>query len=293
MVISRWQLLHKTFRLMTADFPEIDFTVPGSVTRLLDHGVVSEDQWGRYVLLKGVAPDNSPSSPYDQTLSAFERLERELAEAGMTFANVVRTWIYADRILDWYADFNKARDAFFTSRGVYDRYVPASTGIGWTNALGAKLVLGAFAVSPKYPAAVQFEALPSPLQCPAPEYGSSFSRAAEVRTPGWKRVIVSGTASIKPNSHEVAYVGDIDAQINCTMNAVDAIYRSRGMSLKDVSGALVYLKEERYRENWERWLNAHSEYPRQHSRAIVADVCRDEWLFEIESDALKELNQVQ
>ena len=271
----------------SSDFPEIDFILPGQCVSSLRHGAVSEDEWGRYVLLKGVAPDNSLSSPYEQTLSAFERLERELEAAGMTFSNVVRTWIYADKILDWYADFNKARNAFFTSRGVYDRYVPASTGIGWTNALGAKLVLGAFAVSSKSPGSVEFEALPSPLQCPALEYGSSFSRAAEVRTPGWKRVIVSGTASIKPNSHEVAHVGDIDAQIECTMNAVDAIYRSRGMSLKDVSGALIYLKEERYRENWERWLDAHSEYPRAYSRAIVADVCRDEWLFEIESDALK------
>ncbi len=271
----------------SSDFPEIDFILPGQCVSSLRDGAVSEDEWGRYVLLKGVAPDNSLSSPYEQTLSAFERLERELEAAGMTFSNVVRTWIYADKILDWYADFNKARNAFFTSRGVYDRYVPASTGIGWTNALGAKLVLGAFAVSSKSLGSVEFEALPSPLQCPALEYGSSFSRAAEVRTPGWKRVIVSGTASIKPNSHEVAHVGDIDAQIECTMNAVDAIYRSRGMSLKDMSGALIYLKEERYRENWERWLDAHSEYPRAHSRAIVADVCRDEWLFEIESDALK------
>ena len=271
----------------SAVFPEIDFILPGQRVGSLEHGAVSEDEWGRYALLKGVAPDNSASSPYDQTLSAFEKLERELEDVGMAFSNVVRTWIYADKILDWYADFNKARNAFFTSRGVYDRYVPASTGIGWTNALGVKLVLGAFAVSPKFPGAVEFEALPSPLQCPALEYGSSFSRAAEVRTPGWKRVIVSGTASIKPDSHEVAHVGDIDAQIECTMNAVDAIYRSRGMSLKDVSGALVYLKEERYRENWERWLDVHGEYPRAHSRAIVADVCRDEWLFEIESDALK------
>lgn len=270
----------------SVDFPPIDFILPGQSSGSLGHGSVSEDEWGRYVLLKGVAPDNSLSSPYEQTLSAFERLERELEAAGMTFSNVVRTWIYADKILDWYADFNKARNAFFTSRGVYDRYVPASTGIGWTNALGAKLVLGAFAVSPKCSGSIEFESLPSPLQCPALEYGSSFSRAAEVRTPGWKRVIVSGTASIKPNSHEVAHIGDIDAQIKCTMSAVDAIYRSRGMSLKDVSGALIYLKEERYRENWEHWLDAHSEYPRAHSRAIVADVCRDEWLFEIESDAL-------
>ena len=268
-------------------FPDIEFELPDAVVSTTAHGVVTEDEWGRYALLKGVPPDDISASPYEQALSAFEAVERELGKVGMDFSNVVRTWIYADRILDWYADFNRARNEFFSARGVYDRYVPASTGIGWTNGIGARLVLGAFAVKSKRPGDVEFEALPSPLQCPALEYGSSFSRAAEVRTPSWKRVIVSGTASIKPDSHDVAHVGDIDAQIDCTMNAVAAIYESRGLSLKDVSGALVYLKEERYRENWERWLAAHPEYPREHSRAIVADVCRDEWLFEIESDALK------
>ena len=272
---------------MQKSFPNIAFEIPGAVVSTTAHGVVTEDEWGRYVLLKGVAPDDISASPYEQSLSAFEAVERELGEVGMDFSNVVRTWIYADRILDWYADFNRARNEFFAARGVYDRYVPASTGIGWTNGIGARLVLGAFAVKSKCPGDVEFEALPSPLQCPALEYGSSFSRAAEVRTPSWKRIIVSGTASIKPDSHDVAHVGDIDAQIDCTMNAVAAIYESRGLSLKDVSGALVYLKEERYRANWEKWLAAHPEYPREHSRAIVADVCRDEWLFEIESDALK------
>ena len=268
-------------------FPDIEFELPGAVVSTTAHGVVTGDEWGRYALLKGVPPDDISASPYEQALSAFEAVERELGEVGMDFSNVVRTWIYADRILDWYADFNRARNEFFSARGVYDRYVPASTGIGWTNGIGARLVLGAFAVKSKRPGDVEFEALPSPLQCPALEYGSSFSRAAEVRTPSWKRVIVSGTASIKPDSHDVAHVGYIDAQIDCTMNAVAAIYESRGLSLKDVSGALVYLKEERYRANWEKWLAAHPEYPREHSRAIVADVCRDEWLFEIESDALK------
>ena len=268
-------------------FPDIEFELPDAIVSTTAHGVVTEDEWGRYALLKGVPPDDISASPYEQALSAFEAVERELGKVGMDFSNVVRTWIYADRILDWYADFNRARNEFFSARGVYDRYVPASTGIGWTNGIGARLVLGAFAVKSKRPGDVEFEALPSPLQCPALEYGSSFSRAAEVRTPSWKRVIVSGTASIKPDSHDVAHIGDIDAQIDCTMNAVAAIYESRGLSLKDVSGALVYLKDERYRANWEKWLAAHPEYPREHSRAIVADVCRDEWLFEIESDALK------
>lgn len=269
------------------DFPEIDFMLPGKPSDVTAHGAVHEDEWGRYVLLKGVLPDDPAASPREQAASSFEALERELLSIGMDFSNVVRTWIYADRILDWYGDFNKARDAFFSARGVYDRYVPASTGIGWTGKSGARIVLGAFAAQAKDPGSIEVEALPSPLQCPALEYGSSFSRAAEIRTPAWTRVIVSGTASIKPDSHDVAHVGDIDAQIDCTMNAVAAIYESRGLSLEDVSGALVYLKEERYRANWEAWLAAHPEYPRQHSKAIVADVCRDDWLFEIESDAIK------
>ncbi len=272
---------------MSNSFPDIDFALPGDVVASVNHGLVTEDEWGRYALLKGVPPDSISVSHYDQALSAFSSLERELRDVGMEFSNVVRTWIFADRILDWYPDLNRARNDFFLERGVYDRYVPASTGIGWKNALGAKVVLGAYAVQPKAAGTVEFEALPSPLQCPALEYGSSFSRAAEVRTPSWRRVVVSGTASIEPCSHEVAYAGDIDAQIDCTMRAVAAIYEARGLSLSDISGALVYLKNECYRENWEKWLDAHPEYPRSHSNAIVADVCRDEWLFEIESDAVQ------
>ena len=261
--------------------------MPGRTVRELPRGVVTEDEWGRYVLVTGVVPADLAADPYGQVSGAFVALERALAEVGMDFTNVVRTWLYGDRILDWYDELNRARNDFFVSHGVYDRYVPASTGIGWTSDTGAKIVLGAFAAAPKRPGDVAWQAIPSPLQCPALEYGSSFARAAEVVTPGWKRVLVSGTASITPDSHDVAYVDDITAQIDCTMKAVAAIYESRGLSLSDVTGALVYLKRESYRAAWEAWLTAHPEYPRAHARAIVADVCRDEWLFEIESDAMR------
>lgn len=260
---------------MTHPFPPIDFAVP------------PEDDCVRCELLTGIGPDDASASPYAQVTSAFANLERRLADVGMDFSHVVRTWLYGADILSWYSELNRARHDFFVSRGVYDRYVPASTGIGWDSGTGAKIVMGAFAVKGKRPGAVEVEALPSPLQCPALEYGSSFSRAAEVRTPAWRRVVVSGTASIAPNSHAVAHVGDADAQVACTLRAVAAIYESRGLSLADVTGALVYLKDESVRPAWERWLGRHPEFPRAHARAIVADVCRPEWLFEIESDALK------
>ena len=266
-------------------FPEIDFSLPGDAEKRTDFGVMSKDEWGGYALVKGVGPADCGAPPYDQALSAFENLNASLADFGMDFSDVVRTWIYADGILGWYTDLNRARDAFFRAHGVFDRFVPASTGIGWSCGDGAKVVLGAFAARGRKPGDMVRTPLPSPLQCPAPEYGSSFSRAVELRTPGWRRVLVSGTASILPGSHEVAHVGDVDAQVDCTMRAVEAIYSSRCMSWREVSGALVYLKHESYRAAWDRWLAVHPAFPRAHVRSIVADVCRPEWLFEIESDA--------
>lgn len=266
-------------------FPEIDFALPGSVVEKTYFGTMSKDEWGDYALVKGVGPADCSASPFEQALSAFEALASALGDFGMDFSHVVRTWIYADGILGWYPDLNRARDLFFRANGVFDRFVPVSTGIGWSCGDGAKIVLGAFAARGRTSGGVSVEPLPSPLQCPALEYGSSFSRAAELRTPGWRRVLVSGTASILPGSHAVAHVGDIDAQIDCTMRAVEAIYASRGMSWRDVTGALVYLKRGEYRAAWDRWLAGHPEFPCSHSRSIVADVCRPEWLFEIESDA--------
>ena len=268
------------------DFPAIDFSLNGRESRWTDFGVMSEDEWGDYVLVKGVGPSDSSASPREQALSSFENLEAALSGFGMDFRHVVRTWIYADGILGWYADLNSARDEFFRAHGVFDRFVPASTGIGWSCGDGSKIVLGAYAARGRVQDDVVREMLPSPLQCPALEYGSSFSRAVELRTAGWRRVIVSGTASILPGSHEVAHIGDVDAQVDCTMRAVEAIYASRGMSWRDVTGALVYLKKGSFRAAWERWLVRNPEFPRAHARSIVADVCRPEWLFEIESDAM-------
>ena len=238
---------------MVYGFPDIEFRLPVRGEEHTDFGVRTRDEWGTYALVKGVGPSDPSAAPYEQAASAFANLASALDGLGFAFSDVVRTWIYADGILGWYADLNRARDAFFRANGVFDRFVPASTGIGWSCGGGAKIVLGAFAAR----GAVEREMLPSPLQCP----------------------------SILPGSHEVAHVGDIDAQIACTMRAVEAIYASRGMSWRDLTGALVYLKRGEFRSAWERWLAGHPEFPRAHSRAIEADVCRPEWLFEIESDA--------
>lgn len=258
------------------------------VRRILDSsgralGTVWTDDDADWCFLAGVEPEDTYAPRGSQAAAAFRRLEALLAEAGMSFADVVRTWLYIDRVCEWYGEFNAARSAFFEERNVFDTFLPASTGIGSANLGGAALVAGALAMRPKHGAA-RAEIVDSPLQAPAMAYKSSFSRAAEIARPGRRRLFVSGTASIKPNSHEVAYVGDIDRQIECTMNAVEAILKSRGFDWRDVPRAIVYLKEASFLAPWRRWLVAHG-LPDGFAAETVCDVCRDEWLFEIECDA--------
>ncbi len=270
---------------------ELPFLAPGTRTlRTISRGgravaTVYEDDHARYLLAAGVLPADLSAPRGAQATSVFEELERILAEEGMSFADVVRTWLYIDEVCDWYGEFNAARSAFFTTRKVFETFLPASTGIGCANVDGAALVAGAIAMRSKTDG-VKAEIVESPLQAPAMAYKSSFSRAAEILAPEVRHLMVSGTASIKPNSHDVAYVGDIEKQVDCTMNAVHAILTSRGHDWKDVTRAIVYLKEPAFRAAWQNWLAANNLAP-AFAVETVCDVCRDEWLFEIEVDAVK------
>jgi enamine deaminase RidA (YjgF/YER057c/UK114 family) len=248
-------------------------------------GVGYEDEHADYCLLTGVLPPDLNASREAQTTAVFEMIEDVLRDEGMTFAQVARTWLYMDRILDWYDPFNRARDAFFHSRKVYDGLVPASTGIGSANLYGSAITACAIAVRPKRSGSLTLTALPSPLQCAALEYGSSFSRAVEWLTPEARTVMVSGTASIEPGG-ATAFVGDVRRQIELTMDVVRAILTSRGMDWADVTRAVMYLKRVEYQEEWEQYLREHA-LEGMPLITIEADVCRDDLLVELEADAVK------
>ena len=242
-----------------------------------------EDATAKYVWIWGIRPPDLTKPRAAQAEDIFIEIERRLATHGMTFANVVRTWFYNDDINGWYADFNAARTRFFKSRRVFETFLPASTGIGHANPFGAALIAGVFAMQAKDPSAGA-EIVRSPLQADAMTYRSSFSRAAETHSASGRRLFVSGTASILPDSSDVAHVGDIDRQIDCAMRAALAIVESRGMSVRDVTRAIVYLKRPDYRAAWQAWLVAHG-LPSDFATVLDAEVCRPDWLFEVELDA--------
>jgi enamine deaminase RidA (YjgF/YER057c/UK114 family) len=247
-------------------------------------GRTFEDDCARYCVLGNLHPDDPSKSREAQARDTLETLDKGLALAGMDLGCVVRTWFFISDILEWYSEFNAVRSETYAAKGLFDRYVPASTGIGGGNPDDVAVVASALAMQAKGDDVVVRE-IPSPLQCPARDYGSSFSRAAEISSPDYRSVLVSGTASIDPNGSTV-HVGDVEAQIARTLEVVEAILESRGMGFADLTRGNAYFKHPRDLEALSS-LSSHYGLPSERIVVSHADICRDDLLFEIELDAAK------
>ena len=247
-------------------------------------GYVFGDTDARQCILGNVGPRSVTESREEQARQVFERIEQALAAAGMSFSNVVRTWMYISRIPEWYGQFNDVRTQFFRERHVFDGIVPPSTGVGVDNPAGAALIADVLAVQPRTDR-VRIEAIPSPLQCPALDYKSSFSRAAEVVFSNHRMLYVSGTASIDSAGRTV-HVGDVRKQVQLTMAVVQAILQSRKMEWIDSARAVAYFKDIDD-------IGVFGDFCRNNGLAGLpvvpahADICRDDLLFEFEVDAVK------
>ncbi len=243
-------------------------------------GSVFEDAHARYVRLSGLTP-NTDRDRGTQAREVLDSMLELLRETGLDFSHVARTWFYNDHILDWYGEFNAVRDTFFRELGVFDGLVPASTGMGGGNPPGRALTAGLLAVSPTSGDA-HVRRVDSPLQCPALDYGSSFSRAVEVATPDARRLLVSGTASIAPEGHTL-HLGDVEAQIAQTFRVVEAILASCEMDWDHVTRAIGYFKPGGPAENRRRLQTL---LPRIPLIPVTNHVCRGDLLFETELEAL-------
>jgi enamine deaminase RidA (YjgF/YER057c/UK114 family) len=48
----------------------------------------------------------------------FANASARLQAHGLSFRNVIRTWIYVSRLLDWYGEFNRIRSEHFNGEGL-------------------------------------------------------------------------------------------------------------------------------------------------------------------------------
>jgi len=238
--------------------------------------------------VRGVAKAGSDNCPASQARRAMERADRLLRANGASYRNTVRTWFYLSDILAWYPEFNHVRNATYGRFNLLPEdgrppTLPASTGIRADHPGGAACVLDLLAaVAPDAgEPAVRF--LRNPRQQDAFRYGSAFSRCAVVRGPRETLIELSGTAAIDEAGNSL-YPGDIRSQVRATLDKVAVLLAQTGASLQDIGAATIFVKNGADADA-ARAVMADAGLAELPAVWVVADVCRDELLFEIDAEA--------
>ena len=247
-------------------------------------GSVFEDGSAKHCLLGSLAPAQGSTPRAEQTRQTLDLLEKALAQGGFVLADVVRTWFFLDDILAWYGEFNHMRTEVYSGVKFRSGSMPASTGVGGRNPATVALTLAAWAMQPAN-SATRVQEIASPLQCPAPTYGSLFCRAMEIGSASGRNLLVSGTASIAPHG-QTLWKGSAHKQVELTMEVLEAILHSRDFTFSDLTRTVAYFRrcsDARALTDWCARRDVRS-LPVVMARC---DLCRDDLLFEIEADAWK------
>ncbi|MEN8150041.1 MAG: hypothetical protein ABFS86_09470 [Planctomycetota bacterium] len=221
---------------------------------------------------------------------AFDEMEAILAAEGLGYGHVVRQWNYIERFLDLgangrqpYQDFNDVRTERY-DRDEFPAGYPAATGIGQATG-GVVIEFVAVDASPE----IEVAPVTNPRQIDAHRYSEcvlvgdapektppKFERAKLVRNGGTETVFVSGTASII--GEQSVAVGDVAAQTVTTLENIGILSDSR---------ALVSLRAYVKRADDIATVRSVCEasWPSCDALYVVADVCREELLVEIEGRA--------
>lgn len=241
-----------------------------------------------YLMLQNI--QGQAGSRPGQVRAMLDRAEGILRRNGASYKDVARTWLYLSDILDWYPDFNKARSEKYGEFGVMPGpgdtmlLLPASTGISAAAPSGAAVSMDLLAVVENCDGTAPVRKLTNKKQLDAFRYGAAFSRGAVIKEDDVTLIQVSGTAAI--DEHGVSlYPGDIRAQINCTFEKIETLLNQEGADLKDIAAATVFVKSPEYASLFWAMVadRGIADFP---AVCVVADVCRDELLFEIDAEAV-------
>jgi len=263
---------------------------PAPVTTVKCPGALRGRLWEgegfRLLYLPEVLGSGAMGAPR-QAERMFWNAQRALEAYGFSYSCVVRTWIYIKRLLDWYDDFNRVRNALYRRRDFLGRghaaVLPASTGIQGS-VRRAECAMDVLAVDAKKGGGVDFRpVLKTARQGQAFAYRSAFSRAMVLRAGGRKTIHVSGTASIDGKGDTV-FCGDPEAQSRQTLDSVLAILKEQGAGPKDILSATLYCKDREAYAGWRRHVRRRR-LPALPVVAVIGDVCRPDLLVELEAVA--------
>ncbi len=249
--------------------------------------------------IDGKKIDESFPDRRTQAETMFQQSKRILQSEGASYQDVVRTWIYISEILDWYNDFNAIRNKFFLENGFLQNtdsklqaeqiYLPASTGIEGKNPSNSAAAMDVFAIHRSPGSNIKIRTISGSMQHSPFRYGSAFSRAIVVEGPKSKLILISGTASIDAQGKSI-YIGDPDGQIRHSLNVVSSLIASEGATLKDISETTLFFKQKQDIALYQK-IAEQMEIANMPSVKVIADVCRDELLFELDAALILEKNK--
>lgn len=235
---------------------------------------------------------------------AFETLSDVLEKAGFSLENIVRQWNYLENILGFdekeqrYQAFNDVRSHYYGSVFENNGY-PAATGIGMNR--GGVII--------EFVAVKGEEVITSPVDNPEQISAHSYSEKVLVgeeclakTTPkferaryfcygGKKQIFISGTASI--TGENTVGVGDPVLQTEVTIQNIQRLYSGEVLrkladeKLEPKYGhARVYVKNRKDFHAIRRTFKKH--FGNLPVVYIIADICRDNLLVEIEGKVILE-----
>ena len=238
--------------------------------------------------VRGTRPDGAlPAGHTAQAQQMFTNVGLGLQAHGMAYPDVVRTWIYVSRLLDWYDELNRVRTAHYAQVGLGVKggpAFPASTGIQGRMA-DEECLVDVLALKSDGPASAVVETIRcSPRQDQSFNYGSAFSRGMTFKIEGRKTVHISGTASINTAGMST-HIGDAESQSLETLMSIAAILEAQGGSLRNITSATLFCKD---RAAWEAWnrVTRLLQVPAFPRVCVLADVCRHDLLVEMEAVAV-------
>jgi enamine deaminase RidA (YjgF/YER057c/UK114 family) len=218
---------------------------------------------------------------FEETYAMFCSGEELLREAGMSFHEVARTWIYLRDMDRDYAEFNRARRAFFRSRGIEP--MPASTAVGGEPSADAHdFSMRLYAV--KSPRPLNVKVMSAPTLNEAWMYGSDFSRGFKIEDGNKIALHLSGTASIDEAGRTV-HVGDFGAQAKRMLVNISSLLESQGASFRNLVSAVAYLKSADHAPLLRAIFREHG-FEGFPCTLVEAPICRPDLLCETEAVAV-------
>lgn len=242
----------------------------------------------------------------EQCKDIFWKVNKILTSEGMDASNIVRQWNYVERITDFdgehqhYQSLNDVRTLFYNT-ATWNNGFPAATGIG--TAFGG-VIVDFDAISSDF---LEVVALDNDLQVPAHAYsqgvllGEEDIELQERSTPKFERgkIVASGREALGYISGTAAIRGeesltdmDIMRQTVVTMENIEYLMSVKNLTKNGVKSELkrpifrtlrVYLKYSKDIDVVKPFFE--EKYPQSHVCYVIADVCREELLIEVEGVA--------